>query len=279
MDQNRIVKSVHTLYYTPFSKTVEPLYAKEAGHNDGRKIVCIQGSCVLPDTELDSDGNIILNGCHDYPVSGKVKISGKFYWKIPIYEYRYVKYEDGEMVGEVSLDEVMEWLDSSDSLDSDEFEDMDELDDGETVAYFGIDGEYVKEKYIDHWEDSELFEYTDVPIEISREYVGRDGNLFRYFYNIRTMDIEPIGLLIEKSKEKFQCNDLSLYASEMSYCFRDNLTLNLDDPKIVDTMGAMGTLLKKYPTVMFNGYELRGGCYNFYKITVVDHKPENVSVS
>lgn len=294
MDQSRIIKNVHTLYYTPFSKTAEPLYAKEVGYDDGRKIVCIRGSCDLPDTELDSDGNIILNGYrdyhnyhnyHNYPISGKVKISGEFYWKIPVYGCRYVKYEDDEMVGEVSLEEVKEWMDSS--------EDMDEFGDGETVAYFGVHGvhgEYVKEKYIDHWEDSEPFEYTDVPIEISRKYVGRDSNLFRYFYNIRTMEIEPvgipIGIPIGMPKDKFQYNELALCVNnEMNYYFRDNLTLNLDDPKIVDAMGPagavgpVGTLLNKYPTWMFNGYELRGGCHTFYKVTVVDHKPENVTVN
>ncbi len=254
----------HTLYYSPYSAIATVNY----GLKNDEKIVCIDGKCNLPDTTISEDGQLKLQGFHDYPLKGKIKITGAFYKLIPIYGYKYYR-----CIKEVNPLSGIEHIEIIEELTNEQLQEFEEehgyLEVGINYTNNGI---IQKDKFVEKWIKSEPFRYENENFNFSRDTFVNNKYIFRGYYNIRSIKIKPI---TEEKINNYNSDSVKLVTNDMS-CYINGF-LNFDNDADLNKMGMLGVILKKHISFHFNQFGLDGGTYNNYKVTIVDNKPEHIS--
>ncbi len=265
----------HVVLYSPYSSTLFVDYKENNFGNDSkddRKIVCLDGSCNLPETEILENGNIKLNGIRDYPISGTINVSGKFYWKIPVYDFRYVIYEEvSNLLGMVRLErkDILTKNELNELIKNNGWYKSNTDDD---IIYRKYNRLIKKEKYIKEWNDSDHF-MLNKSLKFYRKYTDGNKNLFGRCYNVKTLIIQPLDEL------DIEWDNLQLVANKISYNIDNGEeNFNFDDPVCLEKIGHLGFMFRAAKeTIRFQEFGLCGGKHRGYKVTFIDHKPCNIS--
>ncbi len=258
------------LYYSPLENL--------AYVNYGQKLECVNGTCDLKNAtlskrgvpeKLDKDGNIILDSKISYHEKGIVHISGTFNKFISGYEYFYSDNEDGpfEKIEEDYLiyyyrgqhfdDNDMCYIDTEGDVLSEE-----------DVLSFEGDVRYLKRVY---FETVETFTYENKEFGYYRKLIDRcDRNVFHPIYQIKSLDLKPIGFKFE------HINPVFLYANDCRYTVPDSGIIFNDNLCVKTSFGCI-MKVADYNIRRFQVFGLIGGDNTHYILKVKHYKPPNVS--